>query len=197
MAATASKGSRAKSSKAFDATAWARSRAGEGRRPRMTDAHRAEIIAGLDRARKSIEAEMSDKSVKPAPGTYALDLAIAVAGDVVVAEPRTAASRVVPIFGEQSLLIAVLAGMQPSERERAIRDAVVYCHRGTTDAAVQATCAECKQLLDATSTDEQTKRGLTETKGGGPVAGATTGKPGVVVVGTVGARAVQIDIKGE
>jgi hypothetical protein len=153
------------------------------------------LIAAIKRALKVLE--QAAKAEPPRAGTYAAELTIQLAGDVVVGQavppgdPKT-----VPSCTVADALIAYWQGLPDGQRSKAIADGVAICRRAAKNTPAGAKAAaemdEAQSLAQAQLDAIARRARFTEERQSRGRAGAVTGKPGLVISGTINGRKVEL-----
>ncbi|MCA9289375.1 MAG: hypothetical protein KDA05_12355 [Phycisphaerales bacterium] len=156
------------------------------------------MVAAMSQASKQLLAGARNKKGRLGEGSYPVSLEVHVNGDVLVGAASDGEERDVVAFNDSQLLAALVAGMEPADRTKALTAAVAKLGKarsGTRGAEKAATeLVECAAWTSGTAESIAKKRGLTEAKVVGARAGAVTGKPSVTVSAKVRGHAVNLTV---
>lgn len=158
------------------------------------DIQKLAALKALDRAQSAITAQLSRKGQRIPPNSYAMDLAVKVCGDIVVAPDVETSGSEKPTDSASDLLTAIFAGLDQDEANTLMSGAMDRLKRAEESAKGKDELAAGEALLETTLTAHAKRRRRWRVTPAGYRAGATTGMPAVIVTGTVNGNAVEVEI---
>lgn len=153
-------------------------------------------IKALDRAQSSLANTLSRKSARLPSGSYALDLSVAVRGDLVVAPDVETNGSEGPTDKPADLLAALFTGIDQDAANELMGRAMDALKRAEQTGKGKIDLAQGEELLESTLHTFAKRRNRWRQSPSGTRAGATTGTPAVHVTGTLNGNAVSVEIDG-
>lgn len=154
-------------------------------------------IKAMDRASARLSGELSKKSLRLEPGSYALDVSVEISGDVLVAADVDVDGREGPIDKPGELLEALLATVSDSEAELMLGRAVDVLKRAETTGVGKDELKVGEDRLARVFEPMAKRRKRWKQSPATTRAGAVTGAPAVRVSGSVDGNRVSVEISGE
>jgi len=163
--------------------------------PSESDLLTLTAIKALDRAGSSIAGKLERKGGRMPAGSYAMDLNVRIAGDLVVAPDVETGGSEGPTDKPADLLAAIFTGLDQVEASELMGRAMDALKRCETTAKGKDEFAAGEALLESTLAAFAKRRNRWRQTPAGYRAGATTGQPAVTVTGTVNGNAVSVEIE--
>lgn len=152
-------------------------------------------IAALERAISVLEESLPKGARDIDPGSYPIALTIDLTGDIVKGAPTTTTSKESATFTRDELLNALCVGKSIGDVEDMVQEGINAIQAAEERTGGASVLAAATEALTKSIEVVARARGRWEKKKGKAKKGATTGKPRVMVTGTIGVNGADMAVE--